>query len=91
MMFPPEHPVLLAVIVIVNWPIYVGFLRLLFDDSDDVVRSLGYLALPELLAILFNRSVEESWAELRLILLLVMCVSVVVAQYCLATWLMKMV
>ena len=90
-MFPPEHPVLLAVIVIVNWPIYVGFLRLLFDDSDDVVFALGYLALPELLAIVFNRSVEESCTELRLLLLLVMCVRVVVAQYCLATWLMKMV
>ena len=78
-----EHPVLLAVLIVANWPLYRWFVQILFGGVEGMGETVRYWFVPDLYSFLTNRYFEDLWAELRLTVWFLLCVGSVVAEYAL--------
>ena len=76
-----EHQVLLIVLIIVNWPLYRWFVKILFGGVGGLGEAVRYWFIPDLYSFLTNRYFEDWWAELRLTVWLMMCAGCVIAEY----------
>ncbi len=60
-----EHPVLLVVLIVANWPLYRWFVQILFGGVEGMGEAVKYWFIPDLYSFLTNRYFEDWWAELN--------------------------
>jgi hypothetical protein len=80
-----EHPLLLGLLALANWPVYREFMRMFFGDLDGFADSLHFWFIPDLISLLRGQYWDDQWAELKLGLWALLCVSTVVSEYKLLT------
>ncbi|HNW93586.1 MAG TPA: hypothetical protein PKM88_11815 [bacterium] len=76
-----EHPVLLALLAVLNLPVYGYILRLFFDDHDEIKESLRYVLMPDIISALRGEYWQDRWATLKVTGAALTCTLIVAAEY----------
>jgi len=72
---------LLAVLVIVNIPVFLYIGKYWFDGWDGFWECVGYWIRPDILSALTGEFWDDWWGELKLALFLGVCAAVVYGEY----------
>lgn len=73
--------VLLAVLGVLNVPVYILIGRVLFEDWSGFFESVKFWLTPDIISWFRGERWEDAWAETRLLLFVVLCVIAVVLEY----------
>lgn len=76
-----EHPVLLAILIAANWPVYRWLVQIMFGGGDGLGEAIKFWFIPDIYSFFSNRYFEDQWAELRLAVWAALCVGTVAAEY----------
>ena len=88
-----DHPFLLLILIVLNFPIYRILMEEFFGDIGNLKDSVWYWFTPDIISVLKGEFLEDKWAELKLGFYIGACSSVVAAEYIaiskLIVWLQK--
>ncbi len=73
--------VLLAVLGVLNVPVYILIGKVLFEDWSGFWESIKFWLTPDIISWFRGEHWEDAWAEVKLWYFVVLCVVVVVVEY----------
>jgi hypothetical protein len=82
-----HFPVIWALLLVLNWPVYAFVWRQMFVDSSDVKRSILAALKP---ALFWNWQTEEPWSAAKVFGFIIVCGLIVSFEYALLIALITM-
>lgn len=76
-----EHPLLLSILLLLNWPLYRWLVGLVFGGAEGFGETLKFWFVPDFYSFLKNRHFEDQWAELKLSAWFLLCALIIIVEY----------
>lgn len=76
-----DHPWLLGILIVVNFPVYRKLMACFVGDTDGLKESLRYLLTPDIVSAFRGEYREDRWATVKICFFVVACILAVAAEY----------